>query len=221
MAETETSPVPTALQEDQAASQTLNTLSFSSLIGGPLVAGVNASAQAAAATAEYIEKLAFKDSGKDGTYQLQTVSFNYTSTNGSGQTMAQTLNVPLISILPIPYLRVGSMDIEFKAKINSIATATNVNTFNTNDTADGHTGGLLNMFATATFDVSVADQNVNSRLAQQTSSYSLDVKVHAGVDELPGGMQRVLNIFDSLITPVPASAGTTTQTPVEPPAPKS
>lgn len=203
------SAVATAEGEDQAAVQTLDSLNFNSLIGSPLVAGINASAQAAMATAEYIQAMGFQGgSGSDGqNQQLKTVSFTYTANLASGP-VSQTVTVPLLSILPIPYLRVDSMQIDFKAKINSIASVKNTNTFGTTNSVTGSTGGFLSMFESAHFDVTVADQNVNTQVAQQTSNFSLDVKVHAGVDALPSGMQKVLNIFESLIVPTatPAAA---------------
>ena len=183
---------------------TLASLDFGSLIGGPLIAGVNATAQAAMATAEYIETVAFQPLDKNSnTYSVKTVAFTYTwpSTDGQGTTLTKTVTVPLLSILPIPYLRVDSMDIEFKAQIDSVQTVNNTNTFNTTNSVSGGSGSFLNMFESVNFSVSVSDQNVNTATSKQTSSYSMDVRVHAGVDAIPAGMQRVLDIFDSIIQP--------------------
>ena len=203
-------PVPDTPPDPPSGGTTLASLDFNALIGGPLIAAVNASAQSAMATAEYIQTVAFQPlADKSQPYQLQTVSFSYTwpSTDGTS-TQSNTVVVPLLSILPIPYLRVDSMDIEFKAQIDSVQTVTNTNTFNTNNTVSGGSGSFLSMFESVNFSVSVSDQNVNTATSKQTSNYSMDVKVHAGVDAIPAGMQKVLDIFDSIIQPTQAAPTT-------------
>jgi hypothetical protein len=183
---------------DPAAVQTLSSIDFNSLIGGPLLAGVNASAQAAMATAQYIQTIGFTGTGSSLT--VNTVQFTY-ATTPPGQTTSVTssVTVPLLAILPIPYLRVESMDIDFKAQINSMTSVTNTNSFGVTSTVNGSTGGFLSLFESAQFSVSVADTNVNTAVSQQTANYSMDVHVHAGVDPMPSGMQAVLNILQGMI----------------------
>jgi hypothetical protein len=183
---------------DPSAVQTLSSIDFNSLIGGPLLAGVNASAQAAMATAQYIQTIGFTGTGSS--LSVNTVQFSY-STTPPGQTTAVTssVTVPLLAILPIPYLRVESMDIDFKAQINSMTSVTNTNSFGVTSTVSGSTGGFLSLFESAQFSVSVADTNVNTAVSQQTANYSMDVHVHAGVDPMPSGMQAVLNILQGMI----------------------
>jgi hypothetical protein len=199
-------PTPFASDPPDAGT-TLASLDFSSLIGGPLIAAVNASAQSAMATAEYIQSVAFQPlADGSSTYEVKSVSFNYTWPATDGQTpLTKKVTVPLLSILPIPYLRVDSLDIEFKAQIDSVQTVENTNTFDTKSTVSGGTGSFLNMFESVNFSVSVSDQNVNTATSKQTSSYSMDVRVHAGVDAIPAGMQKVLDIFDSIIQPTQTS----------------
>lgn len=194
---------PDRFDPDPDPGVTLASLDFSSLIGGPLIACVNASAQSAMATAEYIQTVAFQPlANTETTYQVKSVAFQYSWPSTDGQsTLVKTVTVPLLSILPIPYLRVDSLDIEFKAQIDSVQTVENTNTFNTSNSVSGGSGSFLNMFESVNFSVSVSDQNVNTATSKQTSAYSLDVRVHAGVDPMPAGMQKVLDIFDSIIQP--------------------
>lgn len=192
-------------QTDPAASavQTLQSINFNSLIGGPLLAGVNATAQAALATAQYIQTVGF--TGTAPNYEVKTIKFSYpTFPAGQSTPVTSSITVPLLSILPIPYLRVDSLNIDFKAQINSMQSVTNTNTFGVTSTTSGGTGGFLSLFESVQFSVTVADTNVNTAVSQQTSNYSMDVRVHAGVDPIPAGMQRVLNIFESVILPKPA-----------------
>jgi hypothetical protein len=194
---------PEALAAGADPGVRLASLDFGALIGSPLIAAVNASAQSAMATAEYIQTVGFEPAAKDSKkFDVKTVSFSYTwpSTDGKADSK-KTVTVPLLSIVPIPYLRVDSLDIHFKAQIDSVQTVSNTNTFNSTSTVSGGTGSFLNMFESVNFSVSVSDQNVNTATSKDTSNYSIDVKVHAGVDPMPAGMQKVLDIFDSLIQP--------------------
>jgi hypothetical protein len=186
--------------------QTLAALDFSSIIGGPLVAAINATGQAAMTTAQYIMTIGFTGSGSGaGNNILNTVTFNYTAyVNNSTQSnqvtpVSASITVPLLSMLPIPYLRIDSMTIDFKVQLQAMNMVTNTNTFGTTSTVSGGTGGFLSLFETAQFQVTVADTNMNTAVSQQMSNYSLDVTVHAGVDPMPAGMQQVLNIFNSTI----------------------
>lgn len=186
------------------AAATLGSLDFASIIGGPLVAAVNASAQAALATAAYIMQVGF-ESDTEGNSTVKTVTFSYdtyvsstTSSNQSTQVSA-SITVPLLSMLPIPYLRIDSMTIDLKVQLQAMSAVTNTNTFGTTNEINGSTGGFLSLFETAQFQVTVADTNVNTAVSQQSSDYSLEVTVHAGVDPMPAGMQQVLNIFNATI----------------------
>lgn len=182
---------------------TLGSIDFGSMIGGPLVAAVNASAQSAMATSQYI--MTFMNTSSDGNYTLDTVTFTYSAYQNSSTTpgtinqVSASITVPLICLLPIPYLRVDMMTISFNAQLQASNVVTNTNVFGSTSTFDSDTGGFLSLFETAQLQVTVADQNVNSAVSQQSSSFSLSVVVQAGVDPMPAGMQQVLNIFNQTI----------------------
>jgi hypothetical protein len=71
---------------------------------GPLNAAVDAQAKAALTTVTYLQKLGLDEKGV-----ARTVDFTYTTTNQTtGFRVQRTLRVPLLTIVPIPYLRVGA-----------------------------------------------------------------------------------------------------------------
>lgn len=69
---------------------------------GPLQAVVKAQAAAAMTSVEFIQAVGFDDNGS----AIQ-VSFTYNSTNATtGAVQTNSLSVPFLTIVPIPFLRV-------------------------------------------------------------------------------------------------------------------
>jgi Protein of unknown function (DUF2589) len=70
---------------------------------GPLMACVNAQAQAALTTLNFVKSVGFDDSG-----EAIYVQFVFNRTNGTtGDVEENKIDVPMLTILPIPYLRVS------------------------------------------------------------------------------------------------------------------
>ena len=126
--------------------QELSSIDFESMIGGPLVAVVNAQAQAAMSTVNFIKEVGFKkeDSEQDAGGDTSTkepiyVTFKYPkelspfvpaqpATDSTPAVPAQPavyetqeLQVPILTMLPIPYIRIDETTVDFNAKINSVS----------------------------------------------------------------------------------------------------
>lgn len=89
-----------------ASGQEKQVIPFSAMVGGSLSAVVQAQAQAAQTTIEYIQK-----------YGSESVSFQYETFGDDGVPDQKVMNVPYLSIMPIPYFRVESTEIDFSAKV--------------------------------------------------------------------------------------------------------
>ena len=89
------------------AMSALQALPFGTIIGGPLQACVEAQTNAAQATWKFIREVGLTE-GEDGEKKATYVSFLYRK-NGRDA----TLNVPLLTIVPIPYLAIRDIDIAF------------------------------------------------------------------------------------------------------------
>ena len=78
---------------------------FGSLIGGPLSACITAQADAAQAALDYVKMASMKDStlGTDA-FEPETVSFTFV-VDGQKRVMV----VPLLTILPVPFIRIVSI----------------------------------------------------------------------------------------------------------------
>jgi hypothetical protein len=89
---------------------------ISDLLGAPMAAIVQAEAIAARATADFIKEVGFTDPSdasdlKYGT--VRNITFNYVRTGPDDQDFTTTLEVPLLTIVPIPMLKVAEAEIEF------------------------------------------------------------------------------------------------------------
>ncbi|NYT06368.1 MAG: DUF2589 domain-containing protein, partial [Methanomicrobiales archaeon] len=118
--------------------QELSSIDFESMIGGPLVAVVNAQAQAAISTVNFIKSVGFKAGNSDAFEESDTgdpiyVTFKYpkevmpyqppTEAGGTGtaaQIQEMKLEVPILTMLPIPFIRIDEATVDFNAKINTM-----------------------------------------------------------------------------------------------------
>lgn len=121
-----------------------------------------------------------------------------------------TLQVPLLTIVPIPFIRVATTDIEMNVKINSIYnTDTSTDTKTTTNTTANMSYGFLFAKGNVNINASVAHQKKTSEKEEVKKEYSLNIKIHAVQDEMPAGMSRILDILEESIVPRVAAAGTT------------
>jgi Protein of unknown function (DUF2589) len=70
---------------------------------GPLTAVIKAQAMAAQSTADFIKSV-----GLDENNNVVNIDFDYEAVNTTtGEKYTNTLTVPLLTIIPIPFIRVG------------------------------------------------------------------------------------------------------------------
>lgn len=204
----------------------LSSLDFESLIGGPLIAIVNAQAQAANTTVNFIKTVGFKESnnefevGEDSdtnepiyvsfVYPKETSPFQPAVPTGPQGEAAQAevaaqyrdfeLRVPILTILPIPYLRIEEATIDFNAKINSVE-------YKKTDSKVGlgvetqAKGGFF--FASAKMKTSFSYQRSSTNGSRVERTYTMAVHVRAVQDDMPAGMERILGILEDAIVSTP------------------
>jgi len=117
------------------------------------------------------------------------------------------IEVPILSIVPIPYLRVEEVTIDFNAKINSTQTSeeTRERQWGTSGETSGKVG-ILFAKASVSMKASVANKSTSKSAGSIERTYSMAVKVRAVQDELPAGMEKMLGILEDAIKSQPVSA---------------
>ncbi len=179
----------------QEVTHSLQAIPFSGLIGGPLNACIEAQAMAARRTWDFIQEAGLNIDPATGDKTAVNVSFSFLQ----GGRMMQ-LDVPLLTIVPIPYMTIHSMDINFKA---SISASTSVATEQAESTSQG---GDVGVSGGAKLGLFQADAKINANYSSKKDSkataeskycveYTMDVAVKAGQDSMPAGLAKVLEIL--------------------------
>lgn len=179
----------------------LGSLDFEAMIGGPLIACVNAQAQSSMATVDFIHAVGFDDDG-----ELVQTAFKYKKDieeldqdgNPTGNIVTKNfeLSVPFLTMLPIPCLRIEEATVDFNAKITSVQ----YREVNTQTKVGVQTEGKFGfLFASAKLKTNFSYQRDTKAGNKTTRTYSLAVHVRAVGDELPAGTDRLLGILENSI----------------------
>lgn len=204
--------------------QELASIDFESLLGGPLVAVINAQAQSAVATVNFIKEVGFKKpsaeevAGDDTTTEEPIyVSFKYpkelspfvpADPTTSPPTPSQPaiyesheLKVPILTLLPIPYVRMDLTTIDFNAKINSVEYRKTDTRLKIDASLEAKAGWL---WGSAKLKVSTSYQRNSQQGTTVNRTYSMAVHIKAVQDEMPEGMERLMGILEGAISSKPA-----------------
>jgi hypothetical protein len=117
------------------------------------------------------------------------------------------LEVPLLTMVPIPYLRVESTTIDFNAKINSIEYKKTDETLKIGGRASAGVSlpipVQIPFMASAKLRVSSSYKKNTQTGINVERTYSMAIHVRAVQDEMPAGMERVLGILEDAIKSKP------------------
>lgn len=185
------------------ATNALQAIPFGSVIGGPLKACIDAQAQAAQTTWDFIRQVGLTED-ENGNVRAINVQFEYI--NGGRRMM---LNIPLLTIVPIPYIAIDEIDINFKASISASSSQSSEKSKSLAvDSGVKAKASVRALFVKASAEMHCNVSSKKDSKATQESKYSveytMDVHVHAGQDGMPAGMAKVLEILNSSVDTVNA-----------------
>jgi hypothetical protein len=201
------------------AVEELAQIPFSHLIGGPLKAAVEAQALAAQSTIEFIQKVGFKQSSQAppdlvlnnpnqdaNAGEIRNVTFKYTKRDQNDQEKSFALTVPLLTIVPIPYIRIDEVNINFSCKLTD-QVERNTSTNSSFKLDSSVTGGYSAWWSPIKVEVRVnATYNTASATSERVTStreYNMQVGVRAVQDDMPAGLAKVLSILETSIKETP------------------
>ena len=183
----------------QVATNALQAIPFGSIIGGPLKACIEAQAMAAQTSWQFIQEVGLNTDPNTGQKEAVNVSFQFMQ-NGH---MVQ-LNVPLLTIVPIPYIAIHDIDINFKANIS--ASSSSVSEQSSSSTLDvgaeasiGAKWGPFHMDAKMKANYSSKKDSKATQESKYSVEYTMDVAVKAGQDSMPAGLAKVLELLGSAL----------------------
>lgn len=112
------------------------------------------------------------------------------------------IEVPILTMLPIPFIRIDETTVDFNAKINSVESR-NV------ETEFGVKGDLTVKqrwpSGSAKLNVSASYKRKSQQGFNIEKTYSMAVHVRAVQDEMPAGMEKLLGILENAIVSTPTA----------------
>lgn len=187
------------------ATNALQAIPFGSIIGGPLNACIEAQANAAKTSWDFIREVGLVDN-EDGTEKKAVyVNFEYRKDGRHA-----VLSVPLLTIVPIPFLAIKDIDIAFKANISASSSTSTTVSKSTAVSASakvsaGFNMGLYKGSMEMSASVSSKKDSTATRDSKYSVEYTMDVAVKAGQDDMPAGMSKVLQMLNESIESVAAT----------------
>jgi hypothetical protein len=188
--------------------QELGSLDFGQVIGGPLVAAVEAHNLAQLKVADFIQAIGFIDTDSDGNPdEVRLVTFTYqrdvTNADGTTTTRTFTFTVPFILLIRLPYFDVGSVDISLNVELTSVETRDTSTAFKIDAEARVKHGWLV---GSVNFKVNTSYSRTTKAGSRVERKYSYQVRVHAGAEEPPEGVNKLLDALVSLAVEKEAGA---------------
>lgn len=191
----------------------LKQIPFAHLIGAPLTAAIESQALAAKTTIDFIKEVGFKppaqnkdladDFSNDPDFgEVRNVTFKYVKKNQADEEENFSLTVPILTITPIPYIRIDEMTIDFHAKLTDAVTSSRSSSTEVKNDMSGSYGGFWSPVK-INFRVSSTHKTSSSQAASQKREYKIDIHVRAVQDEMPAGLSKILDILEDAIKDVP------------------
>ena len=161
----------------------LQELDFNRILGAPLSACVNAQEEAAQATLQYLNEVVFKQAGDDD-FSLEpvTVSFYFES---AGQ--VHRIVMPLLLIVPVPYLQIDRIDLTFQATVT--------------ESRMNHDTRKLSLKAKYSAPGDSAEVS-NETKAEYMNKRCIDINLSVTSADMPMGISKLLEIFNNQLVEV-------------------
>lgn len=180
--------------------ESIKELDFRHIIGGPLRACVEAQKKASEATHHFLiaDMLKEEEEGT-GCYEPVMVSFTYTKDG-----LTHRLSMPLMNLVPLPYLHIEQIDLNFQATVTECAQNKLVAKYSaTHEKVEGK----------ETQDGT--KQEEDSFMAKNC----IDIHLHAGPSGMPAGMSMLLDMFSNQLIEFTEEEETIIEIPDEPESP--
>jgi hypothetical protein len=112
-------------------------------------------------------------------------------------------SVPILTMLPVPFIKIDIATIDFNAKISSVETAS--------QSSDLAISGSLEVqqrwpSGAAKLNVSCSYKKSTTSGSSVERTYSMAVHVEASQDEMPAGMEKLLNLLETAMISTPSGA---------------
>lgn len=161
----------------------LQELDFNRILGAPLSACVNAQEEAAQATLQYLNEVVFTQAGDDdSSLEPVTVSFYFESAGH-----VHRIVMPLLLIVPVPYLQIDRVDLTFQATVT--------------ESRMNHDTRKLSLKAKYSAPGDSAEVS-NETKAEYMNKRCIDINLSVTSADMPMGISKLLEIFNNQLVEV-------------------
>jgi hypothetical protein len=174
----------------------MKSLPFLQLIGSPIVAIIEAEAMAARASAEFIENIGFvkQDAGAENSYgRLRTITFSYSKQDVNGKNVEEEIELPLLSLIPIPLLQVKDAQLSFNIKVIDTVSTTERTTTSATRGFDAH--GIASPLSLMAVYKPITNTASNTK-----TDTDMKVAVNLVQSDIPAGLQHLFQIMENAAT---------------------
>jgi len=137
-----------------------------------------------------------------GVTNIRTVNFRYDqkvkTPNGVSKD-SHSLTIPLMAMVPIPFLRIQQLDVDFNVKLASVEATSSVGRVRAQASVSKRFG-FKRFGPSVSIGASFSAQRTKGESNKVSRSYDMGVKIRAGQAEMPVGVERMINLLDKLIT---------------------
>ncbi|WP_299008443.1 DUF2589 domain-containing protein [uncultured Shewanella sp.] len=185
--------------------QELGSIDFESMIGGPLSSVIKAQSQSSMTSVDFIKSVGFDEDNVPTMVDFSYMKPVEVEEDGEKKITSKKyqLSVPILTMLPIPFIRVEETNINFNAKINSVQESSSASNRELKSSLEAKVGWRP---FSASLKVSYSSQKSTQSSAKIERNYTMQVNVRAVQDELPSGTERLLGILEDAIEETPVVA---------------
>ena len=196
------------------AVRNVEAMPFGQIIGGPISAAIEAQAMAARTTIDFIKEVGFhppktsgveeddrvardkalNESSKIAFGDVRYVTFHYqVGTSATGES-DKSISVPLLALIPIPYLRIEEMNLEFTAALTDSGESSSSNTESSQQPANV---SQQNWKSQNRFVGTFSANTKHTQKSKYNSQLNLGFQIKVVSEAMPAGMSKVLSIIEN------------------------
>lgn len=201
---------------ESSIAQQFTGLPMADLIGGPLMAVTDANGNMAKKQTEFLFDTCFKyTEGSDNLEPIMiklnltraVLSFDDTLTTPDTSYFTTTIDLPLLTIIPLNNLGVDSASVDFEMEVKS---ACSEDIKETSHRQEGGEGSIIGKIGWGMFSVSITgsvsysseDSRTHDTHYENSNTAKYSVSVHAGQLPMPKGVNTIIDAYAKSIQPV-------------------
>ncbi len=175
----------TQVKKQQRNSQVMD---LKQLIAAPLIATLEADAMTTHGYVDFLKEVAFEADENGGLGKLRTFTFQYNQSDKNGRTLKK-VEIPVISLIPIPLLQIKEATFDFDIKILDSVTEHAEQEFSFNEENEKQEEGKTAM------RVALAPQQGKSSNTKDSSlTANMKVQVVMQQADMPAGLANLLSL---------------------------